>query len=103
MDFVDAKDEGTFDWVKQTDANTKKVYYYNLRTKASAWEPPPEWDEAKGKRRLREMNEEKAAAKAERKRKKAEAKKAAQQNSTQAEQKTDVSADATDVSADAGW
>merc|ERR1712226_1643179 len=85
MDFVDAKDDdGTFDWVKQTDAGTNSVYYYNLSTKQSRWDPPPEWDEAKGSRRLRELNEEKAAKKAEKKRKKAEAKKLAQQNASPA-------------------
>jgi len=94
MDFVDAKDdEGPFDWVKQTDAKTKKVYFHNLRTKKSLWEEPPDWDEAKGKRRMREWQEEKAAAKAERKRKRAEVKaKQMERANSSAEQKTDTGA-----------
>ena len=95
MDFVDAKaDDGPFDWVKQTDPRTKKVYFYNVRTKKSHWEEPPDWDEAKGKRRMREWKEEKAAAKAERKRKRAEVEaKRKEKESASGEQKTDAGAD----------
>merc|ERR1712226_1523516 len=60
LEFVDAEQEGSFEWVKQSDPSTGNTYYYNLETKVSLWEPPPEWDEAKGKRRLKELNEEKA-------------------------------------------
>ncbi len=58
--------DDAFDWIKLLDDKHNQYYYFNLTSKESRWEPPPEWDEAKGELRKQTWERHRAERKARR-------------------------------------